>query len=317
MASGVVQLQRLQDGAGQKTDALILQGTDGQALNNLTSAPHAICSIGQILCVAAKKDFDLRGDGKDAKPKLVEHPESFRATLVQVARESHGAFQKLGLQMGEVPEHLKQTVKLLLNKDQMPVRQMGKHVQIQLESVEKVGETCLELAESTHAKFDGVMQLLWETQMLLTAKKGATEKEKEDIASKQKAASMSLEAMKGSKTKLEEEFGKLDKEATEAREDMKKIMDSKPSGGDLIGAAFAEAGCALIQSLGQAAGQAAVMYAGGGAGAAAQGLGALGKADAKAAPARGQRRGRRLGRRPRPLRRRLLRIPSLPRRWIC
>ena len=96
---------------------------------------------------------------------------------------------------------------------------------------------------------------------------------------------MSLEAMKGSKTKLEEEFGKLDKEATEAREDMKKIMDSKPSGGDLIGAAFAEAGCALIQSLGQAAGQAAVMYAGGGAGAAAQGLGALGKADAKAAPA--------------------------------
>eukprot|EP00434_Breviolum_minutum_P040963 symbB.v1.2.036426.t1/scaffold5133.1/size30534/1 len=175
----------LQKGPAQKTDALILQGMDGQALNDLSPAPHAICSIGQIMCLALKRDFDLIVP-EGPQPQLLRHTR-FRGALVQVAGAMHGAFmdaqgsmQQLGLQMADVPEHLKYTVTYLLNKDGLSPNQMGRHVSRELQEVEKVGESCLKLAQDTHQKFAGVSALLWEMIEMLTVKRGASEKEKED-----------------------------------------------------------------------------------------------------------------------------------------
>ena len=45
---------------------------------------------------------------------------------------------------------------------------------------DRVGQTCLVLAEETHNKFAAVLELLWETQERLTSKRGATENEKKE-----------------------------------------------------------------------------------------------------------------------------------------
>ena len=67
------------------------------------------------MCLAVKQDFDLMVKG-GPQCRLLRHPESFRATMVQVAEEAqaaflkaHGSMQQLALQMGSVPGHLKQT----------------------------------------------------------------------------------------------------------------------------------------------------------------------------------------------------------------
>lgn len=214
--------KKLQNGESQNMDECILQGIDGQALGNLTPAPQAICSIGLIMCVSLKRDFELIEKGGKL-PELVRN-NSFRATLVQVSGEAHDAFmeahgnmQQLSMWMGSIPDHMKNSVKFLVNADGMSQRQMSRHLTTELESVSAVGVKALSLAEQTYDKFAHVGQLLQVVMELLVTKQGVSQQKREDArreAEIQETRKKELGRMMKDSGK---EFGELDKQLKEAQ----------------------------------------------------------------------------------------------------
>lgn len=253
--SQIVQVNReLQKPEDQRLDEIILKGLDGQALGNLGPAPQAICRIGLIMCVSLNRDFPLVEKGQFAKE--IRNPGSFRATLVQVAGEAHDAFmtahgsmQQLGLLMGTVPDHMKAAVAYLMNKEGFSTRQLADHMGRELEAVTDVGDKCLKLAQGTHDKFEHVGFVLQIVMELLVVKQSGDQTVLEKTRQERKLGEKKKETVQQRITKSEHEFNKLDQTLKQAQETMIKVMNARPSTGDLIGAAFADAGCALIKNL--------------------------------------------------------------------
>ena len=230
--------QQLQDGQGQHMDALILQGVDGNALSSLIPAPLAISDIGLLMCLATARDFSLGEvqqclldslfffcDGLRHKNTLetvfwqdlaepssrLKHPGSFRLTLLQLAHDTHAAFMEahgnmhqLGFLMDAVPTYLQATVAHLLSGTDVVPR-----VSEELEKVSSLGERCAQLAEGTHCKFQGVLQLLWEIQELLVSKRGASEKELEELKMARQRVEKRLQSAEASKKELQEDLSSV------------------------------------------------------------------------------------------------------------
>jgi len=261
--------QQLQKGDAQRLDDSILNGIDGQALSNLCPAPQAICKIGMIMCMSLGRDFELVGAGQVAPPEI-NNPNSFRATMVQIAGAARDAFQEangnmheLGLQMGTVPDHMKNSVRMLLDPEMKP-SQLTKYMGNELASLAQVGDKCLQLATDTHAHFQNVGKLFQRTQELVVAKQGDSQKFAEQARENRRLQEIRIQASEAAKRKSKDEFDKLEKNLKEAQNSMKEAMDAKPSMGDMIGAGFADAACKLIKDAGPALTQAGMAYMTGG-----------------------------------------------------
>lgn len=60
----------------------------------LTSAQLSIARLGQLMLVAGEKDFSLENQRPKEGFQFIQHPESFRACLVQVSRSGWRAFNE-------------------------------------------------------------------------------------------------------------------------------------------------------------------------------------------------------------------------------
>eukprot|EP00420_Gonyaulax_spinifera_P020925 CAMPEP_0197919696 /NCGR_PEP_ID=MMETSP1439-20131203/87642_1 /TAXON_ID=66791 /ORGANISM="Gonyaulax spinifera, Strain CCMP409" /LENGTH=303 /DNA_ID=CAMNT_0043541867 /DNA_START=65 /DNA_END=973 /DNA_ORIENTATION=+ len=242
----------LQNGDAQKMDEAILQGVDGQALGNLGPAPQAICSIGLVMCVSLRRDFSLVEEGQTLPPLI--RNKSFRATIVQVSGDAHKAFmdahgnmQEMALRMDTVPDSMKDIVRTMMSE--CSPDQMQRHLTRQLESLEKVGEDCLGYAERTHAQFAHVGLVLQTVMELMVAKQGTSQQKQEQAKMDKEIQESRLKEIESMKKACDKEFDQLGVQLKDAQNTMKEVMESKPSGMDLVGAAFADATCALIRDL--------------------------------------------------------------------
>ena len=81
-------------GDDKNETALLMMSPSMNWAEFLTPAPLSIALLGQLMLVAGEKDFSLENQRPEKGFKFIEHPESFRACLVQVSNTGWRAFNE-------------------------------------------------------------------------------------------------------------------------------------------------------------------------------------------------------------------------------
>ena len=133
-------------------------------LGLLGNGPTTINLLGQIMVISSKKDFSFIVNSPNATFKYVQYPNSFRATLVQLANEAYNTFltansnmNAVQLNMQQIPGHVKTALKLLATA---PFALLEKLLPLSLNHIERIGRECSTLSGTTHNKFADVQFLI-------------------------------------------------------------------------------------------------------------------------------------------------------------
>ena len=110
---------------------------------NLKSMPMSISILGELMMIATKRDFSLITK-ENHKFEILKHPESFRASVVQVFIMGYKAFQNAHTCMSTIardsklmPIFMTEIQKLSLN---------GYKNKAKLESVQRIAENYISLS---------------------------------------------------------------------------------------------------------------------------------------------------------------------------
>lgn len=148
-------------------DQLIMQtGIDYPWQQLIASGPSAINILGQLLVISTKIDFSLKDSAGSYQFQYIRHPQSYRATLVQITndgyeafRNAHSSMNTIQLYMAQIPGHIKTSLRILTSASQRLVQRM---LVPSLNNIERIGRQCSKLASDTDDQFVNVMQLLGE-----------------------------------------------------------------------------------------------------------------------------------------------------------
>ena len=81
-------------GGDKNETAVLMMSPSVNWAEFLTPAPMTIALLGHLLLIAGEKDFSLENQKPEKGFKFIEHPESFRACLVQVSNRGWRAFNE-------------------------------------------------------------------------------------------------------------------------------------------------------------------------------------------------------------------------------
>ena len=81
-------------GEDKKETALMMISSSINWADFLTPAPMCIALLGQLMLISTEKDFSLEKQRPENGFKYIEHPESFRASLLQVSNAGWRAFNE-------------------------------------------------------------------------------------------------------------------------------------------------------------------------------------------------------------------------------
>lgn len=81
-------------GSDKNDMAVLMMSPNVNWAEFLTPAPMTIALLGQLMIIAGEKDFSLENQKPEKGFKHIEHPESFRACLVQVSNTGWRAFNE-------------------------------------------------------------------------------------------------------------------------------------------------------------------------------------------------------------------------------
>lgn len=87
-------LIKANSGDDKNETALLMMSPSMNWAEFLTPAPLSIALLGQLMLVAGEKDFSLAKQRPEKGFKFIQHPESFRACLVQVSNCGWRAFNE-------------------------------------------------------------------------------------------------------------------------------------------------------------------------------------------------------------------------------
>jgi hypothetical protein len=147
----------------------------------IVPGPTVIALLGQLMVLSGKIDFSLQENAPRDGFKYMRHPESFRASLVQVSNDGWGAFMnahknmdKIQLYMQQVPAQVKTAIKILSQASPKLVERL---LPITLNKIQEIGRTCVELSAETESKFADVMLLLGELLAVTESSRGTHEQQ--------------------------------------------------------------------------------------------------------------------------------------------
>ena len=120
--------------------------------------------LDQIMVISSKKDFSFIANSPNATFRYVQYPNSFRATLDQLANEAYNTFltansnmNAVQLNMQQIPGHVKTALKLLATA---PFILLEKLLPLSLNHIERIGRKCSTLTATTHNRFADVQSLI-------------------------------------------------------------------------------------------------------------------------------------------------------------
>ncbi|CAF2625322.1 unnamed protein product [Rotaria sp. Silwood2] len=118
------------------------------------------------MVISSKKDFSFRTHLPNGTFNYVKYPDSFKATLIQLANEAYNAFlsahsnmNEIQLNMQQIPGHVKTALKLLIAA---PFSMLERLLPLSLNNIERIGFECSNLSYTTHNKFANVQLLIGE-----------------------------------------------------------------------------------------------------------------------------------------------------------
>ena len=81
-------------GDDKNETALLMMSPSMNWAEFLTPAPLSIALLGELILIAAEKDFSLENQRPEKGFQFIHHPKSFRACLVQVSNSGWSAFNE-------------------------------------------------------------------------------------------------------------------------------------------------------------------------------------------------------------------------------
>ncbi|XP_078344814.1 uncharacterized protein LOC144630334 [Oculina patagonica] len=231
-------------GDDKNETALLMMSPSVNWAEFLTPAPLSIALLGQLMLVAGEKDFSLENQRPEKGFQFIQHPESFRACLVQVSNtgwrafnEAHKNMDQIRLYSAQVPDQVKKVVRTLVKGSEKDVKDF---LPIELGKIDRNATECLRLAQAVEAKFEQVMDLTGELLEVASAARGYYQKAQEEIKIKQEIALAKEKSAREKITLAKKQQEDLETQVKDAKAGWEKAVDSMPSGWDLIGMQFVE-----------------------------------------------------------------------------
>ncbi|KAI0761392.1 hypothetical protein BD413DRAFT_666104 [Trametes elegans] len=178
-------LEETQSGADEVSDFVYKSSTAFPSADVLVPAPMAVAILGQLTLVATATDFKL------SEPRggfhYVRHPNSFRATIMQLVNtgalalnKSFANFDEINKRCAAVRPGVNNIVQLLVGDERNTPRQndvaLERHLPGQIRGLGETIQACLEKAKETDEVFHKLLELTMEIHESCTAAQGANER---------------------------------------------------------------------------------------------------------------------------------------------
>ncbi len=147
----------------------------------LVPAPMGIAVLSQLMiCASRVTDFKIDKIDREAIP-LIQHPSSFRTTVVQIVNEAYNAFMKaqtnmerIQSQMAKVPGYVKECVNIIKSDNKVDIETF---VPRRLEWIKEAADDGKKLSKEVCNAFDLLEQLIQQVVLAITASHIAKERE--------------------------------------------------------------------------------------------------------------------------------------------
>jgi tetratricopeptide (TPR) repeat protein len=151
----------------------------------VVAGPITVNYVGNLMVLSSKKDFAFTLPKPDHVYQYIKYPNSFRATLVQIANEMYNAFigahsnmDRIQLDMQQIPRHIKTVLQLLTSASNRLIQSM---LPAALGNIERIAKQCADVANSTKKGFESVTRLLQEVTEITSGTYGYNTDELNDI----------------------------------------------------------------------------------------------------------------------------------------
>ncbi|CAF1584554.1 unnamed protein product [Rotaria magnacalcarata] len=151
----------------------------------VVAGPITVNYISNLMLVASRRDFALVSPTPDHVYTYIKYPNSFRATLVQVANEMYTAFlsahtnmDRIQTNIQQIPNHLKTAIKLLTSASPRLIQTI---LPLTLGSIKRIASQSVESANSTIHSYRKLVGLLDEITAITLGTQGSSEVELETI----------------------------------------------------------------------------------------------------------------------------------------
>merc|ERR1712212_275643 len=210
--------------------------------DHLAPMPFTAAILGGLIKLSGNVSNDFELAASNLKGTLIKHPESFRATLVQLCHETHDAFSEAHHGMDNIHSRMKMMPRDFFNAIKIlykgSIDTMKQKINIPLGYIKRSVEASKISAKMVTEKFFSLQQLAGHILESCTAKKTNKEEDREH----EEITVKSLERRRKLQEKLLAQQRKHEKEAhkrlTEADEFFEKKMKEYPSGGEMWKADF-------------------------------------------------------------------------------
>lgn len=204
----------------------------------LGNGPSTINLLGQIMVISSKKDFSFRTNLPNATFVYVKYPDSFRATLIQLANEAYNTFltahsnmNAIQLNMKQIPGHVKTALKLLASA---PMVLLEKLLPLSLNNIERIGIECSNLSATTHNKFADVQFLIGEINELTGYSYGITDQRLAETNIELNKTEAAKNALKEKEILIQQRYEEQAAVVRQAQQKFNKALEEIPTGMDAI-----------------------------------------------------------------------------------
>lgn len=210
----------------------------------LTPAPLSIAIMGELVFISSCEDFSINKNCPEGGFKYIKYPNSFRACLMQVCNsgwqafnEAHKNMDQIRIHTATVPDYMKTAVNVLFNASDDVIKTLLPN---QLGNIKEIAEECVTLAEGVEQKYLNVIYLIQELLEGCMNAKHFYGEELEKVKMKLEEAKMKEQTARQLNQRSKKAMEDLAKEMEGAQAAFKSVMDSIPSGWEIIAMDFVE-----------------------------------------------------------------------------
>ncbi|CAF4272136.1 unnamed protein product [Rotaria sp. Silwood2] len=190
------------------------------------------------MVISSKKDFSFRTHLPNGTFNYVKYPDSFKATLIQLANEAYNAFlsahsnmNEIQLNMQQIPGHVKTALKLLIAA---PFSMLERLLPLSLNNIERIGFECSNLSYTTHNKFANVQLLIGEISELTGNSAGITNQQLAETLIELNKTDAAKNALKEKETTIKEKYNEQATRVRDAQKQFEQALKEIPTGFDSI-----------------------------------------------------------------------------------
>lgn len=230
--------------------------TDSSSFNwpsLLSSVPFTIAIMADVMIAASgTQDFSLADDLSEEGKKYIKYPKSFRTTLLAISQDAYHAFSKAHRNMREINVHAKTipgNVEEILEILEEDAETIVECLPIPTKAIQRATKKSTELIKEVVKEFDETEKFIEQVLLACTQTQSSTEEKQRQNEARKKILDKKEAAMKEDLENAQQRISDLDKQIEKDQEDVKKAIDSFPSGWEMCFMNCLEMVASIVPSL--------------------------------------------------------------------